>query len=98
MLREKLASLICPEMAERARDCDLANEAVRACREWTDEGLGMNCTFVDDDMRLMVGLAQRAILAGLASDAKPDTLKRMMGAAEPHRASHEKALGRKLSI
>lgn len=75
---------------------DLSDEAVSIMRERCKDGLGMNCTFVDDDMNLLVALAQRAVLAGLASDAKPDTLRRMVEASEKCREGHEKALGRKL--
>jgi len=74
-------------------DQDVWIGAVEACRRWAKEGLGFNCTFVDDDMRVIVGLAQRAVLAGLASDAKPDMQRRFREAAEPHRAEHEKQLG-----
>lgn len=81
---------------ELANRLDLSKEAVHIMRDTCERGLGMNCTFVDDEMMLLVGLAQRAILAGLATDAKPDTLKRMIAAAEPHRAGHEKSLGRPL--
>ena len=87
-LQERIEAL---EMANRL---DLSKEAVHIMRETCATGLGMNCTFVDDEMTLLVGLAQRAVLGGLATDAQPDTLKRMMNAAEPHRATHEKSLGR----
>lgn len=76
---------------------ELSDGAVDAMRRWTREGLGFNCTFVDDEMRLIVGLAQRAVLAGLASDAQPDALRRFTEASEPHRAAHEKALGRPIT-
>lgn len=56
-------------------------------------GLGFNATFVDDDMKVIVGLAQRAVLAGLIGDAKPDMQERFTAAAEQHRGAHEKALG-----
>jgi hypothetical protein len=79
---------------QRNRYADLANDAVENCRRWALEGLGFNCTFVDDDMRVIVGLAQRAVLAGLASDAKPDMQRRFREAAEKHREDHERALGR----
>ena len=54
---------------------DLA--AVQEMREIVKNGLGINCTFVDDDVRLVVALARRAIKAGLAEDADPATLKIM---------------------
>src|SRR5262245_36161839 len=49
-------------------------------RQWCKEGLGFNCTFVDDDMKVIVGLAQRAVLAGLATDFDADMQKRFSGA------------------
>jgi hypothetical protein len=70
--------------------------AIHAMRQCAKEGLGFNCTFVDDDMRVIVGLAQRAVLAGLASDFDPDMQKRFMAAAGKHRRAHEKSLGRQL--
>jgi hypothetical protein len=79
---------------ERNRYADLNADAVSACRRWADEGLGFNCTFVDDDMRVLVGLAQRAVLAGLASDFDAGMQKRFSDAAEKHRADHERTLGR----
>lgn len=82
------------ERIMRNRYADLAHGAVTNCRRWAEEGLGFNCTFVDDDMRVIVGLAQRAVLAGLDSDAKPDMQRRFREAAEKHRADHERMLGR----
>lgn len=82
---------------ERNRHADLAAGAVDAMRQWAKEGLGFNCTFVDDDMKVIVGLAQRAVLAGLASDFSLDMQKRFVAAAEQHREAHEKSLGRTLS-
>ena len=81
---------------QRNRDADMAWGAVDACRRWTKEGLGFNCTFVDDDIKVIVGLAQRAVLAGLDSDAQPDMQRRFREAAEKHRGVHEKALGRSI--
>ena len=71
-------------------------EVVGILRDHVWSGLGFNCTFVDDDMRVLVGLAQRAVLAGLASDFSDDMQKRFTAASERHRAAHEKALGRPL--
>lgn len=71
----------------------LSEEAVHIMRERCEEGLGFSCTFVDDDMNVLVALAQRAVLAGLASDAQPDMKRRMTEAAEKHRDGHERALG-----
>jgi hypothetical protein len=75
---------------------DAEIDAIGATRRWAEEGLGFNCTFVDDDMKVIVGLAQRAVLAGLATDFSPDMQKRFLAAAGRHRASHEKSLGRRL--
>ena len=72
---------------------DIEAGAVDACRRWAKEGLGFNCTFVDDDMKVIIGLAQRAVLAGLDADAGSDLRRRFREASEPHRADHEKALG-----
>lgn len=71
--------------------------AVHAVREVAREGLGFNATFVDDDMKIIVGLAQRAVLAGLASDCHPPTLARFQAASEKWRDGHEKALGRPIA-
>lgn len=76
---------------------DIEAGAVEAMRRWAKEGLGFNCTFVDDDMRVIVGLAQRAVMAGLASDFAPDMQKRFLEAAEKHRADHEASLGYAIS-
>ena len=81
-----------------AAPLDLADEAVGIMRECAFEGLGFNCTFVDDDMRVIIGLAQRAVLAGLASDFTPDMQRRFSQAAEKHREAHEKSLGRAIII
>jgi hypothetical protein len=78
---------------ELESDHDLSAGAVHAMREAAKTGLNMNCTFVDDEVRLIVGLAQRAILAGLAADAEPATLKRMQEHVETYRAGHEASLG-----
>jgi hypothetical protein len=78
------------------RHADLMAGAADAMRECAKEGLGFNCTFVDDDMKVIVGLAQRAVLSGLASDFSPDMQRRFTDAAEKHRASHERSLGREL--
>lgn len=68
--------------------------AVHAVREVVREGLGFNTTFVDDDVRIAGGLAQRAVLCGLANDFDPDMQKRMAEAAEQHRASNADAISR----
>jgi hypothetical protein len=53
----------------------IANDAIDECRRIVKEGLGINCTFVDDDARLIVILARRAITAGLGDDIDAATLK-----------------------
>ena len=75
------------------RDADRAWGAVDACRRWARDGLGFNCTFVDDDAKVLVGLAQRAVLAGLATDFDADMQRRFAEAAEKHRGGHEESLG-----
>jgi hypothetical protein len=35
---------------------DIAIEAIDECRRAVQEGLGIQCTFVDDDARLLVAL------------------------------------------
>jgi hypothetical protein len=74
----------------------LSDAAVATMRRSAKEGLGFNCTFVDDDMNLLVGLAQRAVLAGLITDFDHKVQARFKRAASKHRAAHELALGRKL--
>jgi hypothetical protein len=76
------------------RSDEMAEDALHACRVAAKEGLGFNCTFVDDDVKVLVGLAQRAVLAGLASDFSDDMQQRMKAAAEPNRKDHEAALKR----
>lgn len=80
-------------LRELEGDYDLSVGAVCAMREHTKAGLNMNCTFVDDEVRLLVALAQRAILVGVAEDAHPGTLRRMKEHVEQFRADHEAALG-----
>ena len=72
---------------------DLSDDAVEAMRRWTKEGLGFNCTFVDDDMKVIVCLAQRAVLAGLASDFNENMQRSFLAASEKCRADHERSLG-----
>ncbi len=75
---------------------DLNAAAVSIIRRCADEGLGFNCTFVDDDMKVIIGLAQRAVLAGLVSDFNADMQKRFAEAAEKRRSDHEESLGREI--
>lgn len=71
-------------------------DAVRVMRECSKHFLGFSTAFVDDEMKLVCILAQRAILAGLASDCDADLQKRFLAAAEPHREGQEDALGYKI--
>lgn len=72
---------------------DLAQQAIGIMRDTCSAGLGFDCTFVDDDMRVLVGLSQRAVLAGLNADMQTDMQLRMGKASEPFRNAHERALG-----
>jgi hypothetical protein len=71
----------------------LNEEALGECRRIVHDGLGLSTTFVDDGIKVLVGLAQRAVLAGLASDCEPYMQRRFLDAAEKHREEHESALG-----
>jgi hypothetical protein len=84
------------ERQELLHYAELNEGAVSSMRHWAKYGLGFNCAFVDDDMKVIVGLAQRAVLAGLASDFPPDMQKRFSSAAKKQRKAHEKSLGRKI--
>jgi hypothetical protein len=75
---------------------DLSKDAIRVIRRCVRDGLGFNCGFVDDDVRVAVTLAQRAVLAGLASDLTDDMKNRMTAASEKQREAHEKELGRSI--
>lgn len=86
------------ERVAKRKHAELYAGAVDAMRYWASEGLGFNCTFVDDDMKVIVGLAQRAVLAGLATDFSADMQKRFSEAAEKSRDDHERALGRSLNV
>jgi len=66
---------------------------VAAIRHACKEGLGFNCAFIDDDINVLIGLAQRAVLAGLDADCKTDMRRRFSEATEPNRPAHETALG-----
>lgn len=68
-------------------------DVIHEIRRIAKEATGGNCTFVDDDVRLLAGLAQRAVLAGLAGDATVFMQKRLTEVAEAFREGHEKALG-----
>ena len=82
------------KVKKRQKSISLNDEAVSVMREICMEGLGFNCIFVDDNMALLIGLAQRAVLAGLENDCTPDMRRRFKEASEKYRAGHEKALGR----
>ena len=86
-----------PEAVGPMMDDDMEAGALCAVRERLTNGLGVVVAFIDDHAGLAVLLAQRAVLAGLASDADPETLTRLAAAAEPHRSKHEKALGRPIA-
>lgn len=75
---------------------DLSDDAISEIRAITRDGLGLSTAFVDDGCRLAVALAQRAVLAGLATDCDPDALRRMTAAAESNRSGHEAELGFKI--
>lgn len=74
----------------------IAEAAIDACRKVVREGLGVESSWVDNNARLVVALAQRAVLAGLDTDGDPETVRKMSLAAEVSRYTHEKALGREL--
>lgn len=84
------------ELEELLQYHDLNMEVIGIMRQTAEEGLGVQCTFVDDNMTYMVALAQRAVLAGLIDDASPGTKQRLLTTVEPTRANHETALGRKI--
>lgn len=69
-------------------------DAVAAMQRMAAEAPGG--ALIDDDTVVLVGLAQRAILAGLASDFSPDMQQKFRESAEKHRAAHEESLGRKI--
>lgn len=83
-------------LRELEGDYDLMLGAVMAMRDHTKAGLGINCSFVDDETWFMVALSQRAILAGLADDISPKTLAIVKAHVEQFRAAHETSLGRSL--
>lgn len=91
-MREQIAQL-----EERLHYMPLADEALHIVRRTVKEGIGINVAFVDDDATILVALAQRAILAGLDSDAQEPAKRKFSAAAEPHRADHERALGRPIA-
>ena len=77
---------------------ELSDAAIHHIREIIKEGTGRNSTFVDDDVSAVVGLAQRAVLAGLHVDITDQkTRERFEAAAERCREDHEKELGFSIS-
>lgn len=56
-----------------------AEDAAATCadlaRKWAKEITGGNCAFVDDDLRLLANLADRAVKAGL-TDGLPESVLR----------------------
>ena len=85
-LRERAAGL-----RERAAEND---SALASIREIVAQGLGFNSTLIEDDVRIAVALAQRAVLLGLATDFTDDMQTRLATAAEPFRTDHLMSLGR----
>lgn len=71
----------------------LADAYIHEIRQRLTDGLGVTVAFIDDHAQLAITLAQRAILAGLAVDADPETLARLTEASEKHRQAHENHLG-----
>jgi hypothetical protein len=71
---------------------------VHLVREICRDSLGFNATFVDDDVMVLAGLAQRAVLAGLDSDCKPQMRARFKEAAEKYREQHEFTLGYPITV
>jgi hypothetical protein len=53
---------------------DLNGAAIEEMRGVVRDGLGVNCTFVDDDVGLIVGLARAAVRAGIADGVLNETL------------------------
>lgn len=53
------------------RRSDFDYEAVSWIREQAKRVVGSNCTFVDDDLKLLAHLAERAVLSGLTTDLPP---------------------------
>lgn len=47
------------------------------CRKWSKEITGGNCTFVDDDLRILAHLANRAVKAGLTDGLPPSIAKNL---------------------
>ncbi len=78
-------------LRERAAEND---SALASIREIVAQGLGFNSTFIEDDVRIAVALAQRAVLLGLATDFTDDMQTRLATAAEPFRTDHLMSLGR----
>lgn len=63
---------------------------------YTDQ-LGLPGGFTEDNLSLLVSLAQRAVIAGLATDTKDDVLVRLRAAAGPTKEAHERALRRRIT-
>ena len=78
-------------LRERAAEND---SALASIREIVAQGLGFNSTLIEDDVRIAVALAQRAVLLGLATDFTDDMQTRLATAAEPFRTDHLMSLGR----
>lgn len=44
------------------------------CRQWARQIVGTNCTWVDDDLRVLAHLADKAVKAGL-TDGLPTSMR-----------------------
>lgn len=66
-----------PEQLERMAKSwkeDAEAYTVDLCREWTKKIVGTNCAYVDDDLRILAHLANKAVKAGL-TDGLPDSVR-----------------------
>lgn len=68
------AQIMFSNMRAREINDDLASCLNADVRRTAKQVLGGNCTFSDDDLRLLAGLAVRAIDAGLHKDLAPDVV------------------------
>lgn len=80
-----------PEFGEISQETidsfrDAADAHVAAlCRDWMKEITGTNCTWVDDDLRVLAHLANRAVKAGL-TDTLPESMRACLPAPLPESA------------
>lgn len=63
------------ELARMAESWKADAEAytVDLCRQWTKQIVGTNCAYVDDDLRILAHLADKAVDAGL-TDSLPESI------------------------